>query len=76
MTLFPRQDLRQGLHEVRPGAEQHPPDKIRRGNARRPLHNLESFRSLYESVAVLSATIRCDVVSMYHVLASIMRNPG
>lgn len=57
------------------GAKKHTANKIGGGNARSSLHDLEATCRFDESVTIVAVTIRCNVVAVYDILATIVRNP-
>src|SRR4051812_6758434 len=74
-TLLSRQKLRQRFDEMSPRTEKHSSHKVCCRNTGSAFDDLESARRLHEPVAVLATTIRCNIVPMYHVFATIMGDP-
>jgi hypothetical protein len=61
---------------VRTSAKQHPSNEICCGNARSSFDHLEATSGFHIAIAVLSAAVRRDIISVNNIFAAIMGDPG
>lgn len=76
ISLLASQEIGEGLDEMCFGAKQHSANEVCRRDAGGTLDDQETASGLDEAIAIITAAIRCDIVSVNDIAAAVVCNPG
>ena len=74
-AFLAREGVLHRFDKVVPSTEEHPTNEIGGGDARGPSDDAETPSRLDESITVVSAAVRGDIIAVDNIVASIVRHP-